>query len=287
MEKINVNLYGGKGLLGGKETPLEAEEIFCERPNECTFYKEGKCLRCRSFMAPWNCPFGKVNTIKGYTSRAAKYYNFKKKYTDDPVYSNLKYPSDYVAVMGDTLYIYTQYVDVRKRNEKDEKWRKDINGYIIDNCGFGCNYVFMPLKDATNGLLYEIFSYRPTALMGGAIADWPKKRVPEILLGLKKYAPEIYSRFIGEYPEFVYEPDYVGKRAYVDSLKPGTVFTIKGVKWVFDGEYVFSLQEIDIGSGSPWWLQDGTKTSVKIKANPKMTFEVTDNSIIDDDVRFE
>ncbi len=287
MEKINVNLYGGKGLFGGKETPLEADEIYCEQPNNCTFYKEGKCLKCRSFMAPWKCPFGKVNTTKGYTSRAQKYYSFKKKYTDDPAYSKLKYPNGYVAVMGDTLYIYTQYVNVRKRNERDEKWRKDINGYIIDNCGFGGNYAFIPLKDVTNQLLYAIFSYRPTSMMGGTIVDWPKKRVPEILFGLKKYTPEIYHRFVDEYPEFVYEPDYVGKRAYVDSLKPGTVFVVKGTKWIFDGEYVCSLQEIDIGIGSPWWSQGGKKTNVKIKANPEMTFEVTDNSIIDDNVRFE
>lgn len=26
--KINVDLYGGKGIFGGRETPLEADEIF-------------------------------------------------------------------------------------------------------------------------------------------------------------------------------------------------------------------------------------------------------------------
>ena len=34
MEQISVTLYGGKGLFGGKETPLEAELIFCDRAKE-------------------------------------------------------------------------------------------------------------------------------------------------------------------------------------------------------------------------------------------------------------
>ena len=37
MKKINVDLYGGKGLFGGRETPLEAEEIFCDRFEQCTY----------------------------------------------------------------------------------------------------------------------------------------------------------------------------------------------------------------------------------------------------------
>lgn len=287
MEKIGVNLYGGKGLLGGKEKPLEADIILCERPHECSFYKEGKCLKCRAFMAPERCPYGTVNRIKGYTSRAAKYYDFKKKYSSDPEYGKLKYPNEYVAVMGDTLYINTQYVDVHLRTERDDKWKRDINGYIVGNCGFGSNYVFMPIKDATNELLHAVFSYRPTALMGGEIAAWEKKRVPEILQGLKKCVPEVYARFVAEYPEFEYEPDYIGKRAYVDSLTPGTVFKVKGQEWLFDGEFVSSVEEVDVGSGSPWWLQGGTKTKVKIKVNPRMTFEVTDNSTVGEDTRFE
>ena len=78
MNKINVNLYGGKSLFGGKESPLEADEIYCDRADKCSFYADDKCLRCRSFLAPV-CKFGKNSVIKGYTSRATKYYDFKEK----------------------------------------------------------------------------------------------------------------------------------------------------------------------------------------------------------------
>lgn len=286
-EKICVNIYGGKGLLGGKETPLEADVVFCERASECSFHEEGKCLLCRSFMQPSRCPYGRVETVKGYTSRAKKYYDFKRQWESDPTYGKLRYPNGLVSVMGDTLYIYTNYVDVHTRNERDEKWRRDINGYVIGNCGFGCNYVFLPIKDVSNELLYAIFEYSPTGLMGGSIDAWKAKRVPEILQGLKKCVPEIYAKFVLEYPEYNYAPNYIGKKAFVDSLAPGTIFTVKGKKWLYDGEFVSSATEIDIGSSSPWWLQGGTETLVKIRVNPRMTIEVTDNSIVDDNTRFE
>lgn len=285
MEKINVSLYGGKGILGGKETPLEADEIFCDMSGKCSFFQMGKCLRCRSFMSP-SCKFGKTITTKGYTSRAAKYYSFKEKYKGDANYNKLSYPSELASVMGDYLYIFTQYVNVHERTERDEKWKQDINGYIVDNCGFGSNYVFIPLDKVTNELLLSIFSYRPTALMGGVITDWGKKRVPQILQDMKKCAPTIYENFVSKHPEYKYEPDYIGKRAFIDSLKPGATFKFKNVFWDFDGEYIESAEEIDIGLGSPWWTEGGTKTKVKIKVNPKMTFEVNDNGIIDENVRF-
>ena len=157
MKKINVDLYGGKGLFGGRETPLEAEEIFCDRYEQCTYHQAGKCLKCRSFLAP-TCKFGRTNTIKGYTSRARKYYTFKSKYQNDEVYSKLKYPNEPVAIMGDTLYIHYRYGTVRKRTEQDKKWVKDVEGYIIDTGNYRSS-VFIPLNEVTNTLLFAIFSF--------------------------------------------------------------------------------------------------------------------------------
>lgn len=287
MEKICVNLYGGKGLLGGKESPLEADEIYCSEAASCSYFKQGLCLKCRAFMAPEICGYGKVVRTKGYTSRAAKYYDFKRRYANDPVYNRLKYPSDcFCAVMGDKLYLYTNYVDCHKRTERDEKWRRDVDGYIIGNCGFGCNYLCLPKAEATNELLKAIFSYRPTALMGGVITAWHEKRVPQILQAMKKCAPDIYGRFVAEYPEYVFEDDYIGKAAFIETLKNGTVFSVNGNDWRISGEYVETINEIDIGLGSPFWTQGGTKSRLRIKINPKMTVKITDNGIVDDDTRF-
>ena len=220
MKKINVNLYGGKGIFDGRETPLEAEEIFCDRFEQCTYYQTGKCLRCRSFLAP-TCKFGRTNTIKGYTSRARKYYSFKSTYKNDKVYSKLKYPNEPVAIMGDTLYIHYRYGTVRKRTDQDEKWVKDVEGYIIDT-GNHRSSVFIPLNEVTNNLLFAIFSNKPRAIMGGIIEEFQNNVVPDIIQTLIKVAPEIHKNFIAEYPEFDVAPNYIGKYAFIKTMVNGS-----------------------------------------------------------------
>lgn len=283
MEKINVNLYGGKGILGGKESPLEADEIFCDRFEQCTYYQSGKCLRCRSFFAP-TCKFGRNNVIKGYTSRARKYYSFESKYRNDEVYSRLKYPNELVALIGDTLYINYKYGTVRKRTYKDEKWVKEVEGYIIDTDSYRSS-VFIPLNEVTNTLLFAIFSNKPRAVMGGIIEEYQEKVVPDIIQTLKRIAPEIHKNFIDEYPQFDKEPNFLGKKVFVNSLKPNTKFSAKEKEWVFDGEFV-STTNFNIGLKSPWWCEDDKRADVKIKVNEKMTIAVNDNSIVDENTRF-
>jgi hypothetical protein len=284
--KINVNLYGGKSIFGGKETPLEADEIYCDITEQCIFYNEGKCLRCRSFFEP-TCKFGRNNVIKGYTSRAMKYHAFKSKYENDEVYNKLHYPKKLVAVIGDNLYMNLKYIHVRKRRETDEKWwGRDVDGYFISEKGFDSGSVFIPLNEVTNSLLHAIFSYQPCAMMGGVIKNYQDKVVPEILQDLKKVAPDIYNDFISEYPQYNIAPNYIGKKAYVNSLKPNTTFKHKGCEWFYDGEYV-SSKNFDIGISSPWWGDGVQRSDVKLKVTDKMLFVVDDNSIIDEDTRFE
>ena len=283
--KINVDLYGGKGILGGRETPLEADEIYCDMYEQCTFYKEGKCLRCRSFLSP-TCKFGSNNIIKGYTSRAMKYYDFKRKYESDDVYHKLSYPKKLVAVVGDNLYMNLKYTLVHKRRETDEKWRRDVDGYIISEVGFCSGDVFIPLNEVTDDLLYAIFSYTPRSMMGSIIEDYQKKVVPEVLHDLKKAAPNIYNDFIVKHPEYNFAPNYIGKNAYVNSLKPNTKFKYKGCEWLYDGEYV-STENFDIGLYSPWFSDGARCSDIKIKVTDKMLFEINDNSIVDEDTKFE
>ncbi len=289
MDKISISLYGGKGLLGGRETPLEADIIYCEMSEKCSYYSAGKCLRNRAFLKPEMCKYGRVERERGYTSRAAKYYEWKKRYTSDSVYSKLQYPNTPAAVIGDWLYLYTAYVSVTEHRE-DRLYPpgKVVNGFDISDPGFTLCSVFIPMTDATNELLYAIFSFRPRAMMGGIITEYQNKYVPEMLQEIHKVAPELYNRFVGEYPEYILEPNYIGKTVYVDSLKPGTVFRVEQRgEWMYDGEYVTAVGGIDVGLASPWWSQGGgLAEGVRIKVNPKMTFRVMENSIVDDDTRF-
>ena len=281
MTKINVDLYGGKSLFGGKESPLEADEIFCDRADKCSFYADGKCLRCRSFLAP-KCKFGSNSVTRGYTSRAAKYYDFKRKYQKDEYYNKLHYPSELAAMIDDYLYLNLEYTLVRKRTEKDDAWRNDVNGYLISEVGFCSGDVFFPLSDVTNELLHAIFSYKPCAMMGGVIQKYQSKVVPDVLMSLKKCAPKIYTNFILEYPQYDLKPDYVGKYAYIKTMVDGSVLTdCHGNNFTLkDGKLIG--EKIKLGF-TPF---NGVMDCVVEVADSK-TYEVNNNSQCDENTRFK
>ena len=281
MNKINVNLYGGKSIFGGKESPIEADEIYCDCADKCSFYADGKCLRCRSFLAP-KCKFGSNSVIKGYTSRAAKYYDFKRKYEKDERYNKLHYPSELAATIDDSLYMNLKFTLVRKRTEKDDAWRNDVNGYLISECGFCSGDVFIPASDITNKLLFAIFSYRPCAMMGGVIQNYQSKVVPDVLMSLKKCAPKIYNDFISEYPQYDLKPNYVGKYAYIKTMVDGSVLTdCHGNNFTLkDGKLIG--EKIKLGF-TPF---DGVMDCIVEVADSK-TYEVNNNSQCDGNTRFE
>jgi len=281
MNKINVDLYGGKPIFGGKESPLESDEIYCDCADKCSFYADNKCLRCRSFLAP-TCKFGRNSVSKGYTSRAAKYYDFKQKYQKDEYYNKLHYPSELAAVINDFLYLNLQFTRVCKRTEKSEAWEKDINGYLIEDGGFGSKSVFIPLSDITNELLFAIFSYKPCAMMGGVIQDYQSKVVPDVLMSLKKCAPKIYNDFISEYPQYDLKPNYVGKYVYIKTMVDGSVLTdCHGNNFTLkDGKLIG--EKIKLGF-TPF---DGVMDCVVEVADSK-TYKVDNNSQCDENTRFK
>lgn len=289
MKKINVNLYGGQGIFGGRETPLEADEIYCDKSDVCSLYNEGKCLRCRSFLSGINCKFGRNTVIKGYTSRAKKYYEFKNKYQNDEQYGKLRYPDNLVATIGDILFIRTKYVNIKKIDDIEHYTgcrSALINGYEISSCSFFANaHIFIPISDVTNELLYAILTYRPHAMFSGSRIEDYDNVVNDILVGLKKFIPWMYKDFIKAYPDMNREPNYIGKRVYINSLKPGTKFRFKEYEWVYDGTYV-RTNNFDVGIYSPWITETKVVEEVKFKVTNKMVIKVEDNSIVDDDTVF-
>lgn len=283
--KINVDLYGGKGIFGGKETPLEADEIFCDKYDKCSFYKDNKCLGCRSFLSP-RCRYGKNNVIKGYTSKAAKYYDFKKKYTQDDVYNKLTYPNEIVAVIDNELYMNLKYTLVRKENNNNRTnswYEKRFNDYVISDVGFSKGDLWLPLDEITTEFLDVIFSYSPQAMMGGTITDYKEKVVPDIIQTMKKVYPELYSKLIHDYPKYNVEPNYVGKYAYIKTMAEGSVLTdCHGNEFTLKDE---SLICENMTRGFVPFNGESAKVVVCIK--DKQKYKITDNSQVDDNTRFE
>ncbi|MGV3076399.1 hypothetical protein ACEE21_15070 [Clostridium baratii] len=274
MDKINVSLYGGKRLFGkGRETPLKAKEIYCDKYNECSLYKSGCCLNVGT-AGQRVCNKGDLNIITGYTSRSIKYSKFKSKYTSDEKYGKLKSPSNcLIALIGNEIYLNLSYSQV----DLDEDGEYFVNKTVLSN---GSCWVE---KDRfTVDLLNSLCNYKPYAMMGGEITSYRKEIIPSMLLQLQRILPELYKKFISVYPEFYVAPNYVGKYAYILTMKKGSeLIDTRGNRFIFDGEYLVCED------WSSAFLPFGAKGSyVRIKVTEDMEYKISDNSMVEETTVF-
>ena len=280
MNKINVNLYGGKSLFSSKETPLEADVIYCDSCNECSLYKEEKCLNCRSVFGI-KCDRGKVETSIGYTSRARKYLEFRNKYENDEVYNKLSYPNNYVWLIGDILYLKLVYTRVTKPKKEDEYLANKF-GYVIED-GYGSSVFSINKSDINIDLFANIFSYTPRAFMGGIIKDYQDKIVPNVINELKKVVPKIYHKLLLKYPEFDREPNYIGRYAFLKTLVDGSeVVDCHGNKAIKQGNILYCK---NFTKGFVPF--DGESAECTIKIKEKQKYKITNNEQCDENTLFE
>lgn len=273
IDKINVGLYGGKGIFGGKETPIRAEEIYCDKYESCSLYKNKSCLNVTSPLSG-KCKFGNINRIQGYTSRAKKYYEFRDKYKNDEKYANLKHPSDCkIALIDDYVYLNVVFtrVDI---NEKGNYFVKFVN--------FSSGDSWIELDKFDCNLLYSICSFRPQAMMGGEITSYKDKEIPNMLLQLKDKLPELHREFIDKYPQFDVEPNYIGKKAYIKTMsKDSVLIDCCGNEFIFDdGELVCEHWK---SSFAPFDAED---VLLKIKVTDDITYKINNNSQVTSETIF-
>lgn len=287
MKQINVDLYGGKSIFGGKEEPLVARYIHCDSADKCSLYAEGKCL---NVYCPWTeeCPFGKMSSVKGYTSRAAKYYEFKNNIKQDPTYEKLNYPSDssLVCIVEDTLIIRLRWVVVqpycadRKYNYND----KIINNkWVLSDPWEGYDKIkklVITKEECTPEILNEFFSFIPYSLMGGRIDKYQESVVPSIVTELKRKVPEIYKSLVDKYPKYIKEDNWIGKIAYIYSLVDGSTLTTDKGRFVKEGEYLTGTYR------SSFLPFSANVADLKIKITEKMTYEIDDNSQVNENTVF-
>src|SRR5690625_7413771 len=74
LEEINVTMFGGKGIFGGRETRKEAVISSCAFADDCEALPAGRCASSNPRLD--SCINMENNTVQGYTSRAMKYGEF-------------------------------------------------------------------------------------------------------------------------------------------------------------------------------------------------------------------
>ena len=277
-EVINVGLYGGKSIFGGREKPLEASVISCDRHNACTYFKDEGCLNVRSLNG--SCKFGSVSNIKGYTSRAQKYYKFKNEWTKHEKYGKLSYPSRKLGLIGDIVVFPYPYIQL-----------KEYEGgrILVENPGFFSSIAFIEFEKFNTELIYRICAFRPQAMMGGEIESYQKEVVPLFLAHLKEILPERYGEFVSEYPQFEKEIDYIGRKAILKTIKPSHIryvsegFPKFNSKWYWDGEYLIFkdgyISYVNI-------VKDYEVAEFKIKPSAKSVVEISSNDQVTENTIF-
>lgn len=270
MDKINVGLYGGKSFFSKKETPLRAEIIYCDKYDKCSLYKNNKCLNVTSLYGSY-CKFGDIEKIQGYTSKAKKYYDFKRKYENDETHNKLKRPKTKFAIIDNYIYIDTTYVKLIKNEE---------NKYCVKE-SFYHGICWIEKENFNIDLLYEIFTYKPQAMLGGEITSYMEEEVPKILSDIKRLIPNFYNDFINKYKEFNNKVDYIGREVYINSLRKGIELIHDGNVFIFDGEYLICNNWS--GTFMPFNSKYG---ELKIKVTDNMIYKITDNSQVDDNTIF-
>lgn len=271
MEKINVNLYGGKSIFGGRETPLEAEITYCDKYKECSFYKQGKCFSAGRWKV--NCKFGNKRREIGYTSRAKKYYGFKNKWSSDESYNKLEEPENIVGQIGDIFVLNTGYL-----------YEKEEGGYYIDTHFGQSPLVYIPKEEFTNDLIKFICDAKPkTILDKKEIKEYQEKIVPRFLYEIKTEFKEIYDSFIKEYPEYKKKQiNFVGRKAYINTLKNGSeLLDCHKNKWIIENDEIVCY---NWSTWLPFGKNKGTETRIKI--TDEMTYQITDNEQVTEKTKF-
>ncbi|MFR3783754.1 MAG: hypothetical protein ACLTXR_08410 [Clostridia bacterium] len=275
MDKINVNLYGGKSIFGGRETPLEAEMTYCDKYKNCSFYKQGKCFSAGRWQQ--NCKFGKKVRQKGYTSRALKYNDFRDKYRKDECYNKLDEPNNTIGKIEDTFVINVRYLH-----------EKEGGGYEIETNIFSHPLIYINENDFKNELISLICDGKPRTFVDNAvIKDYQEKTVPRFLYELKTEFTDIYNRFITQYPEYREKQlNFIGRIAYIYSLRDGIELKSNysdGAKFVKEGEYLKSTTNYN-GSFMPF---NAKEADIRLKIDKKMSVKITDNSMVDENTIFK
>lgn len=271
MDKINIDLYGGKSIFGGRETPLNADITYCDKYKDCTFYNKGKCF-CAGRIGP-NCKFGNKQNVQGYTSRAIKYNEFRRKYREDECYAKLDEPNNKIGKIEDVFVINMGYLHEREGG-----------GYKIETSLFSRELIYISEKQFTNSLIKLICDGKPRTIFDNKeIKSYKEKDIPRFLYELKIDFKEIYDKFIKEYPEYKdIEMNFIGRYAFIKTLKNGTeLLDCHKNIWKIENDEIICYKY-------KTWLPFGkTPTETRIRITDDMKYQITDNAQVDDNTKFE
>ena len=284
MKVIDVKLYGGKGIFGGKETPLEAQITECDKFDVCSLYKNGQCRKLRGRKN--NCEHGKGSIVKGYTSRAAKYHEFKTKWKSHEKYNALKETFSYFDIIDGIFSMRTTLIMTKPQENQLNSWDDFADGISFRTCwnrddentyrdGFK-----IKVEKITINHLNVIYNLKPKALFDDAeISYYKKEFLRDLTVFLKDNLPLLYAEYDDNYGFPIV--NYIGKKALLKTINKGEII-VGNHKATWDGT------NIVVKGDSPIWamFKKIEEVTTIVKPTDNYEIEITNNNQVNDSTIF-
>lgn len=212
--------------------------IECENHENCDLHKIGTCSYTP--ILGWDrCQYGRVRVETGPTKHAQKFSKWiqerQKKYADVPI---LDYPPKKLAIIGDYVYLPYNHMNLDHGTRKNRvPFLKHSNAFMNGEC-------FLHKDDWTVENVLWLIDFRPQALMGGAITSYQKEEVPLFISHIRELDKKMWRKLIKKRPELDITPNYIGRKAYLKTLKPPITWSTKHekypVEWTWDGKVLYT-----------------------------------------------
>jgi hypothetical protein len=212
-EIIHLHVYDPEAfnIFGkGKKSDLASvHTIECEF-KECPLKAQGFCICRNNILRPHKCYYGS-NITENSPSRRSKSYRqwLQVKKTLDQEYNRyLNAPPEKLAYIKDYVYLPYSFMNMNKKINFNSHGGLFNNGDSLlhkDNWGIET--------------LLQIVDFIPRAIFDySEIKDYQQKIIPLFVMHLKEIDLELYKELIKERPKLDVTPNFVGRKAYLNTL---------------------------------------------------------------------
>lgn len=133
--------------------------------------------------------------------------------------------------------------------------------------------------------IISLIKFRPRAMMGGEILSYQKEEVPLFVKHLSEVMPNLYAKLVKQFPEvstLVEKYSYIGRKAYLHTIRKGVEITKKNEKWLWDGEYLTTDNYHLVFSIAPY-----SEINIRLKPKPDAVITITDDSQVSEKTKFQ
>lgn len=276
---IHVHIYEPhvRSIFGknSKNEKAQLHTYTCENKDECDAFGKGQCINVGNVFGA-RCPSGRKNVLRGFSQRARKYYeqisDWKGKYKD--LYQALEQaPRKITKVYGGWMLPYS-HMDMNITVPF-----KDKSGLFVSGCPF------LTDDQMNKENIENIISFLPQAMMGGEIRSYQKESIPKFIHDFKSNYPVIFNNMLGDNDivKKIFESmNYVGRKAYLKTVKKDHKVKLGTDYWFWDGKKVFRKdQKIMIFEPCSW-----SSCYCEFIPDEKATVKITDNNQVDENTVF-